>query len=527
VSLAEARESGHGSTSGWCGPGATRSGEAQEPGNADLRRRPSSAIWQRSSPSSGTTSTGSNGAPRSTPTRCPSSAAFRWTRSRCATFCACSSRSGGRRRRPPAGSAGASRRCSRGRLWPAYRSGDNPARWKGNLSEMLAKPGKVAAAGNWPALSLDDAPRWWRDLSKREGMAAAALRFATMTAARSGEVRGATWGEIDLDKALWTIPAARMKARREHRVPLTVEAVLLLRSLPRMEGSEFVFFAPRGGALSDMSISAVMRRMQEAEEKAGRPGYVDPRSRRPAVPHGLRSTFRDWAAEHGFDRDLAEIALAHSVGSEVERAYRRTDMLERRRAMLGELGAALPDLHNVVLAHCEWCRRASVVTRHEHEALKDRDRRVEERVEAFRAAARSIAEFMRLYPQHGGYALSLAGYQPRGTVSIEEVAAHFQKVLEAIPDYLDAYHSARGLIYRRQVFNLIEYETTIVSLPDKGDPSKEEVVRAAKEVWPAKITPATALLVTLTAVFRKFTTGQPDFDVKYGEPYPAGVGSRF
>jgi integrase len=215
-----------------------------------------------------------------------------------------------------------------------YRSGDNPARWKGNLSEMLAKPGKVAAAGNWPALSLDDAQRWWRDVSAREGMAAAALRFATMTAARSGEVRGATWGEFDLDKALWTIPAARMKAQREHRVPLTAEAVAMLRALPRMKASAFVFFAPRGGALSDMSISAVMRRMQEAEVKAGRPGYLDSRTKRPAVPHGLRSTFRDWAAEHGFDRDLAEISLAHTVGSEVERAYRRTDMLERRRAML-------------------------------------------------------------------------------------------------------------------------------------------------------------------------------------------------
>jgi integrase len=215
-----------------------------------------------------------------------------------------------------------------------YRVGDNPARWRGNLSEMLAKPGKVSKAGNHPALALDDVPRWWHALSGRVGMAARALQFAALTAARSGEVRGMTWGEVDLKKALWTIPAPRMKAQREHRVPLTAEAVTLLEDLPRMERSDLVFFAPQGGALSDMALSATMRRIQEAEEAAGGVGYLDPRSGRPAVPHGLRSTFRDWAAEHGFEHVLAELALAHNVGSEVERAYRRTDMLDQRRRML-------------------------------------------------------------------------------------------------------------------------------------------------------------------------------------------------
>ena len=219
-----------------------------------------------------------------------------------------------------------------------HRVGDNPARWGGNLSELLAKPGKVAKTTNHAALSLADAPRWWADLAKREGMAARALQFLAMTVARSGEVRGMTWAEVDLEKALWIVPAARMKAGREHRVPLTREAVELLRTLPQMEASPYVFFAPRGGMLSDMTLSAVMRRMQEAEEKAGRTGYLDPRSGRPAVPHGLRSTFRDWAAEQGIERDMAEMALAHTVGSEVERAYRRTDMLERRRAMLSAWG---------------------------------------------------------------------------------------------------------------------------------------------------------------------------------------------
>jgi integrase len=224
-----------------------------------------------------------------------------------------------------------------------HRSGDNPARWKGNLSELLPKPGKVAKGGNQPALALADAPHWWRCISERQGTAARALQFACLTAARSGEVRGMTWDEVDLDQALWIIPSERMKASREHRVPLPSTAVDILRNLPRLDGGNLVFFAPRGGMLSDMTLSAVMRRIQQAEQVAGRDGFLDPRSKRPAVPHGLRSTFRDWAAERGYERDLAEMALAHNVGTEVERAYRRTDLLERRRSMLDTWAAFLLD----------------------------------------------------------------------------------------------------------------------------------------------------------------------------------------
>ena len=235
-----------------------------------------------------------------------------------------------------------------------HRTGDNPARWGGNLAELLAKPGKVADKGNQPALALADLSRWWAALAARDGMAARALQFLTLCASRSGEVRGMTWDEVEIVPAdsaipanranrvgLWIIPASRMKAGREHRVPLTAEAVELLESLPRMADSPYVFFAARGGMLSDMTLSAVMRRMNESEIKAGNPGYLDPRSKRPAVPHGIRSTFRDWAAEQGIDRDMAEMALAHSVGSEVERAYRRTDMLERRRAVMEAWGLAV------------------------------------------------------------------------------------------------------------------------------------------------------------------------------------------
>ncbi len=240
-----------------------------------------------------------------------------------------------------------------------HRQGDNPARWKGNLSEMLAKPNKVAKADNQPALALGDVSRWWSDLALRDGIAARALEFLTLTAARSGEVRGMTWDELDfagrdktdkIDKtpaatlatpATWTIPASRMKAGRVHRVPLTPAAVALLASLPRMDGSPYVFPAARGGMLSDMALSAVMRRMQVAEAKAGRAGFLDTENKRPAVPHGLRSTFRQWAAEQGYPRDMAEIALAHFIGSEVERAYQRSDMLERRRDMMAAWAAFL------------------------------------------------------------------------------------------------------------------------------------------------------------------------------------------
>ncbi len=213
-----------------------------------------------------------------------------------------------------------------------HRDGDNPARWRGNLDAILPKPSKVAKRGHWPALALSDAQNWFDDVVARNGTAARALEFLALTAARSGEVRGVTWSEIDLSERLWTIPAERMKAGKLHRVPLSDRAVALLEGLPRFEGSEFVFPAPRGGALSDMALQAVMRRVHESREHGG---YVDARSGRPAVVHGLRSTFRDWAAERTeYPSDMAEIALAHTVGSEVERAYRRGDMIEKRRNMM-------------------------------------------------------------------------------------------------------------------------------------------------------------------------------------------------
>ena len=211
-----------------------------------------------------------------------------------------------------------------------HRTGENPARWKDNLKELLPAPSKIAKVTNHPALQLDDAPRWFAALRKLDGMGSRALEFLTLTAARSGEVRGATWEEIDLATGVWTIPAVRMKMDREHRIPLTTEALALLNALPRL--GPLVFPAPRGGEMSDMTLSATMKRMQAA---APAPGYVDRVSKRPAVPHGLRSTFRDWAAERTeYPSDMAETALAHKVGNAVEVAYRRGDMLEKRRDMM-------------------------------------------------------------------------------------------------------------------------------------------------------------------------------------------------
>ncbi|EAQ23911.1 tyrosine-type recombinase/integrase [Roseovarius sp. 217] len=215
------------------------------------------------------------------------------------------------------------------------RNGENPARWKGNLQQLLSSPNKVQKDNRHPAIALDELALWFRLLRAREGIAARALEFLTLTAARSGEIRGAQWDEIDLQIGVWTVPAERMKAGREHRVPLSTATVDLLEAMPRMLNCDVVFPSPKNGVMSDMTLSAVMRRIQESEEKAGRPGFLDIRSRRPAVPHGLRSSFRDWAAERtAYPRDMAEIALAHTVGSEVERAYRRSDMLERRREMM-------------------------------------------------------------------------------------------------------------------------------------------------------------------------------------------------
>jgi integrase len=218
-----------------------------------------------------------------------------------------------------------------------HRTGDNPARWAGNLKELLPAPSKVANESNHPAVALDDAPGWFAALQTRDGFGARALEFLALTAARSQEVRGALWDELDLNKAMWVIPGSRMKMGKEHRVPLSARALALLKALPRLEGNPLVFPAARGGQLSDMTLSATMKRMHEAEVAKDRPGFIDRTSKRPAVPHGLRSTFRDWVAERTiYPGDMAEVALAHRISNAVEASYRRGDMIEKRRRMMGD-----------------------------------------------------------------------------------------------------------------------------------------------------------------------------------------------
>jgi integrase len=200
-----------------------------------------------------------------------------------------------------------------------FRTGENPARWRGHLEFLLANPNKVAPVVNRPALAWVEAPAFMAQLRQREGISARALEFLIYTAARSLEVRGAAWSEIDSTDSLWTVPAERMKAGREHRVPLAAVAEELLQAMDR--SVEFIFPGRRGAMLSDMSLSAVLRRMGRDE----------------ITVHGFRSTFRDWCAEYAsnsFSREVCEHALAHKLPDKVEAAYRRGDLLDKRRKLM-------------------------------------------------------------------------------------------------------------------------------------------------------------------------------------------------
>lgn len=202
-----------------------------------------------------------------------------------------------------------------------HREGDNPARWKGHLDKVFPAQSLVRKVQHFQALPVNAVSSFYRKLEGIQGASAIALRFLILTAARSGEVRGAEWVEVDFAQAVWTIPASRMKAKRQHRVPLSNGALAVLqeaRDRGMSTESGLVFGNSQGRALSDMSLTAVMRRMGVE-----------------AVPHGFRSTFRDWVGEHTqYPSDLAEMALAHVLPNKTEAAYRRGDALEKRRAMM-------------------------------------------------------------------------------------------------------------------------------------------------------------------------------------------------
>jgi integrase len=200
------------------------------------------------------------------------------------------------------------------------RSGENPAVLKGGLADLLPRQ-KAGPKRHHPAMPYHDGPGFFARLTKLGSASATALRFTILTAARTGETLGATWREFDLANALWTIPASRMKAGKEHRVPLSGAAVALLTGLKgERKPDDHVFNSGNPQeALSNMSMAMVLRRMDFSH----------------FTVHGFRSTFRDWAGDKTeFPREIVEQALAHMVGNEVERAYRRGDALEKRRALM-------------------------------------------------------------------------------------------------------------------------------------------------------------------------------------------------
>lgn len=200
-----------------------------------------------------------------------------------------------------------------------WRTGDNPARWKGLLDKVLPEPEKVKKTEHHKAMPIKDAPAFALALREIRGAPSMALQLLILTATRSGEVRNARWGEFDLEELVWTIPADRMKAGAEHRVPLSKQALHLLSTVPHVADTDLLFPGAKGVApISDMAMTMLMRK-RELEY----------------VPHGFRSTFRDWAGDHTeYPRDIIEAALAHTVGNKVEAAYRRKDALERRRPLM-------------------------------------------------------------------------------------------------------------------------------------------------------------------------------------------------
>jgi integrase len=189
------------------------------------------------------------------------------------------------------------------------------------------------------------------DLRKYEGIPARALELVILTATRAGEVYGAKWDEIDIGAKIWTIPANRMKADKEHRVPLSDGAIKLLESLPRNADARYVFMTTRGGCVSHWSIFRLIKDMHETAIAAGRKGYIDPKQNSVITTHGFRSTFRDWAGETtSYPREVCEHALAHKLADKVEASYQRGDLLAKRARMMADwalyCGAIQPSAEN-------------------------------------------------------------------------------------------------------------------------------------------------------------------------------------
>ncbi len=218
-----------------------------------------------------------------------------------------------------------------------WRTGENPARWKGHLAGELPQPRKVKRVEHRPALPWERMGEFMAALDGREGIAALALRFVILAAARTGEVRGMRWREVDLDTKVWTVPGDRMKAGKTHRVPLSPAALAVLETVrPMAKGAaDLVFPSVRKNVPhSDMALSEVVRRMNEGGEPGARPLWCDAEGRA-VVPHGFRASFRMWAGEARPEgREVVEMALAHTIKDKAEAAYARSDLLEKRRPLM-------------------------------------------------------------------------------------------------------------------------------------------------------------------------------------------------
>ncbi len=206
------------------------------------------------------------------------------------------------------------------------RSGDNPAAWTGHLKALLPPARPKGSRGRYAAMAIDDVAPFMAKLREVNTISARALEFAVLTAARSSEVFGATWAEVDLGRKVWLIPASRMKAAREHRVPLCDRAVEIIIDMQALKRGEIVFSGPRTGALlANTSFNRTLACLH-----------------RGLTPHGFRSTFRDWAAERtNFPGEIIEMALAHTIKDKVEAAYRRGDLFEKRREVMAAWGTFL------------------------------------------------------------------------------------------------------------------------------------------------------------------------------------------
>jgi integrase len=226
-----------------------------------------------------------------------------------------------------------------------WRSGDNPATWRGNLEHILPDPSDVTPVEHQPALPFRQMPKFMEELRARKGSGARALELCILTVARSSQVRGARWDEVDFDERIWIVPKVRMKgkkkSKREHRVPLCDRALALLKNIPRVEGEPLIFPGRKAGQpLSDMTLRKVTLDINADRAEKGLPLWVDGQTGEKIVPHGFRSTFRDWASDvTHYPNEMAEMALAHVVSDKVEAAYRRSDMFDKRRHMIEDWAA--------------------------------------------------------------------------------------------------------------------------------------------------------------------------------------------